>query len=137
MPTQQTTSNNQRSLPLIALRDVVVYPHMQIALFVGRSASVNAVEIAQADYDNYVFVIAQKDSMSEEIENDNLYQYGTVCRVINTMPHESDSSTIKVLIEGLYRAKLDDIYRDDDVFMADISEEPIKHRISKKTTTRI
>ncbi len=132
MPTQQTTSNNQRSLPLIALRDVVVYPHMQIALFVGRSASVNAVEIAQADYDNYVFVIAQKDSMSEEIENDNLYQYGTVCRVINTMPHESDSSTIKVLIEGLYRAKLDDIYRDDDVFMADISEEPIKHRISKK-----
>jgi len=65
-------------LPLLALRDVVVYPHMQIALFVGRAPSVKAVELAQAEYGNKVLVVAQKDSLTEDIDQDNLYQYGTV-----------------------------------------------------------
>ena len=59
-------------LPLLALRDVVVYPHMQIALFVGRAPSVKAVELAQAEYGNKVLVVAQKDSLTEDIDQDNL-----------------------------------------------------------------
>ena len=51
-------------LPLLALRDVVVYPHMQIALFVGREKSINAVDVAR-NSDNLVFVVAQKDSLTE------------------------------------------------------------------------
>ncbi|MGP4884126.1 LON peptidase substrate-binding domain-containing protein, partial [Klebsiella pneumoniae] len=57
-------------LPLLALRDVVVYPHMQIALFVGREKSINAVDVAR-NSDNLVFVVAQKDSLTEEIDHDN------------------------------------------------------------------
>ncbi|WP_350608857.1 LON peptidase substrate-binding domain-containing protein, partial [Pseudoalteromonas sp. AC40-MNA-CIBAN-0181] len=87
-------------LPLLALRDVVVYPHMQIALFVGRAPSVKAVVLAQAEYGNKVLVVAQKDSLTEDIDQDNLYQYGTVCRIVSTMPHDSDENCIKVLIEG-------------------------------------
>src|SRR5690606_12598246 len=55
-------------LPLLALRDVVVYPHMQIALFVGRAPSVKAVELAQAEYGNKVLVVAEKDSLTVDID---------------------------------------------------------------------
>ena len=102
-------------LPLLALRDVVVYPHMQIALFVGREPSVKAVELAQAEYGNKVLVVAQKDSLTEDIDHDNLYQYGTVCRIVSTMPHDSDENCIKVLIEGQYRARVDSIDSHDEL----------------------
>ena len=92
-------------LPLLALRDVVVYPHMQIALFVGREKSINAVDVAR-NSDNLVFVVAQKDSLTEEIDHDNLYQYGTVAKIVQVVNHENDENCIKVLIEGLHRAKL-------------------------------
>ena len=105
-------------LPLLALRDVVVYPHMQIALFVGRAPSVKAVELAQANYGDKVLVVAQKDSLTEDIDQDNLYQYGTVCRIVSTMPHDSDENCIKVLIEGQYRARVDTLESHDDVLMA-------------------
>lgn len=124
------------SLPLLALRDVVVYPQMQIALFVGRAPSVKAVELAQQAYDNKVLVVAQKDSLSEDIDASNLFEYGTVCRVVNTMPHENDENCIKVLIEGLYRAKLTDIHEtdndDDAVLLADFKKAPITTELDDK-----
>jgi ATP-dependent Lon protease len=92
-------------LPLLALRDVVVYPHMQIALFVGREKSINAVDVAR-NSDNLVFVVAQRDSLTEDIDHDNLYQYGTVARIVQVVNHENDENCIKVLIEGLHRSKL-------------------------------
>ncbi len=116
-------------LPLLALRDVVVYPHMQIALFVGRAPSVKAVELAQAQYQDLVLVVAQKDSLTEDIDQDNLYQYGTVCRVVSTMPHDSDENCIKVLIEGQHRAKLEGLHHETDdedgVITADFSRQDI------------
>lgn len=118
--TKQTERNR---LPLLALRDVVVYPHMQIALFVGRDLSVRAVEIAQDQYQDEVLVVAQKDSISEEIDQDNLYQYGTVCRIISTMPHDSDENCIKVLIEGLERAELQTIHHEGDHLTATFTRQ--------------
>lgn len=127
------SENDEQQLPLLALRDVVVYPHMQIALFVGRTPSVKAVELAQQDHNNRVFVVAQKDSLSEDIDQDNLYQYGTVCRVVNTMPHENDETCIKVLIEGLYRARLDQIHElGDEVLTADFTKSPISDTLTGK-----
>ena len=130
-------------LPLLALRDVVVYPHMQIALFVGRAPSVKAVELAQAEYGNKVLVVAQKDSLTEDIDQDNLYQYGTVCRIVSTMPHDSDENCIKVLIEGQYRARVDNIENHDELLMASftcadldisMSESQQKNTIQALTT---
>ena len=130
-------------LPLLALRDVVVYPHMQIALFVGRAPSVKAVELAQAEYGNKVLVVAQKDSLTEDIDHDNLYQYGTVCRIVSTMPHDSDENCIKVLIEGQYRARVDSIESHDGLLMAkferadldvDMDESQQKNTIQALTT---
>lgn len=122
-----TKMNEDKLLPLLALRDVVVYPHMQMTLFVGREQSINAVELAQKEetFKNHIFVVAQKDSLSENIDENNLYQYGTVCRIVQTMSHESDKNCIKVLIEGLYRAKITTLYEEHDSFMTIASPEPI------------
>jgi ATP-dependent Lon protease len=126
---QNPTLPVEGSLPLLALRDVVVYPHMQIALFVGRPKSINAVEVAREN-DNLVFVVAQKDSLAEEIDNDNLYHYGTVCRIVQVVNHENDDNCIKVLIEGLYRARLDTIVELDDYMRAETTAEPVPVALS-------
>ena len=122
---ETVTSQVDNHLPLLALRDVVVYPHMQIALFVGREPSVKAVELAQANYGDKVLVVAQKDSLTEDIDQDNLYQYGTVCRIVSTMPHDSDDNCIKVLIEGQYRARVDSIEAHDDILMATFEQADV------------
>ncbi len=120
----------EQHLPLLALRDVIVYPHMQIALFVGREQSIQAIELSRKEYNDRVFVVAQKNSLDENIDADNLYQYGTVCRIISTMPHEKDDKSIKVLIEGLYRAKLDRLQNHNVVLMADFTAEPMDMPLS-------
>lgn len=103
-----------QTLPLLAVRDVVVYPHMQIALFVGREQSIKAIELAQDAYDGELIAVSQKDSLAEEINVDNLYQFGTRCRIVSTMPHDSDDKCLKVLIEGLERVKVGEINEQDD-----------------------
>ncbi|MFT4020614.1 MAG: endopeptidase La [Acinetobacter sp.] len=111
-------------LPLLALRDVVVYPHMQIALFVGREKSIKAVDVARSS-DNLVFVVAQKDSLTEDIDQNNLYQYGTVAKIVQVVNHENDENCIKVLIEGLHRAKLDQIIDHEEYFTSEHTLSPM------------
>ena len=106
------------TLPLLALRDVVVYPHMQIALFVGREKSIKAVDVARSS-DNLVFVVAQKDSLTEDIDQSNLYQYGTVAKIVQVVNHENDDNCIKVLIEGLHRSKLESVTDEGEYFTAE------------------
>ncbi|EMG9697428.1 endopeptidase La [Acinetobacter baumannii] len=119
-------------LPLLALRDVVVYPHMQIALFVGREKSINAVDVAR-NSDNLVFVVAQKDSLTEEIDHDNLYQYGTVAKIVQVVNHENDENCIKVLIEGLHRSKLRKIIDEDSYLTAEHELSPMTINVDKAT----
>lgn len=108
------TKKSLETLPLLAVRDVVVYPHMQIALFVGREQSIKAIELAQDVYDGELIVVSQKDSLSEEISTDNLYQFGTRCRIVSTMPHDTDDKCLKMLIEGLSRVHINAITTVDD-----------------------
>ncbi|WP_151778197.1 endopeptidase La [Acinetobacter brisouii] len=117
-------------LPLLALRDVVVYPHMQIALFVGREKSIKAVDAARSS-DNLVFVVAQKDSLTEEIDQENLYQYGTVAKIVQVVNHENDENCIKVLIEGLHRAKLEKIIDQTEYFTAEHALSPMSVKLEQ------
>ena len=119
-------------LPLLALRDVVVYPHMQIALFVGREKSIKAVDVAR-NSDNLVFVVAQQDSLTEEIDHDNLYQYGTVAKIVQVVNHENDENCIKVLIEGIHRSKLVNIIDNDDYLSAEHALSPMTIEIDEDT----
>ncbi|TXJ10626.1 MAG: endopeptidase La [Acinetobacter sp.] len=133
--TQLTTNEGEHipsTLPLLALRDVVVYPHMQIALFVGREKSIQAVEVAR-NQDNLVFVVAQKDSLTEDIDHHNLYQYGTVARIVQVVNHENDDNCIKVLIEGLYRSKLQHIIEHPDYLSAEHQLSPMNVQLDAET----
>lgn len=101
-------------LPLLAVRDVVVYPKTQIALFVGRPPSMLAVETASEHFDGQVLLVPQNDALDEEIRPDDLYDYGTLCRIISSRPHESDKNCLKLLIEGGERVKILDINTQDN-----------------------
>lgn len=107
-----------KTLPLLAVRDVVVYPHTQIALFVGRIPSISAVKLSESEYDGQILLVSQKDSLSEDIAIDNLADYGTVCQIISVLPHESDNKSIKVLLEGIDRVKIGKISQSNDALLA-------------------
>ncbi len=91
------------TLPTLPLKDVVIYPHMVIPLFVGRERSVNALEAAMAG-DQKIFLIAQQDSKEEKPGLSSLYQVGTVASVLQLL--RLPDGTLKVLVEGEQRARV-------------------------------
>ncbi len=88
-------------LPVLPLRDVVVYPHMVMPLFVGRQASVQALE-ASVRADNRVLLLAQKQPEIDEPGVDDLYQVGTIANILQML--KLPDGTVKVLVEGQQRA---------------------------------
>lgn len=125
-------SDNQ-TLPLLAVRDVVVYPHMQIALFVGREKSIRAIEVAQEHHHGLILLVSQKDSLSEEIDLDNLHQYGTLCKILSALPHDGDGKTLKLIIEGMTRTKVTHL-SDGEILTATFEEEDILPLADKEYT---
>ncbi|PVZ71660.1 endopeptidase La [Pelagibaculum spongiae] len=88
-------------LPLLPLRDVVVYPHMVIPLFVGREKSINALESAMAA-DKKILLVAQKNAETDDPETTDLFSIGTVATILQLL--KLPDGTIKVLVEGAGRA---------------------------------
>ena len=89
-------------LPLLPLRDVVVYPHMVVPLFVGRDKSVKALEQAMSQ-DKQVLLVAQKDAATDEPKFKDLFEFGTVASVLQLL--KLPDGTIKVLVEGINMMK--------------------------------
>jgi ATP-dependent Lon protease len=90
-------------IPLLPLRDVVVYPHLVIPLFVGREKSVKALEIA-SEQDKQILLVAQKSPNKDEPEAADLYNVGTIATVLQML--KLPDGTVKVLVEGVHRAKV-------------------------------
>ena len=105
------------NLPLLALRDVVVYPYMVIPLFVGRKDSIRALEIAM-ERDKHVFLVAQKDAKLEAPKRNDLYNMGTVATVLQLL--KMPDGTVKVLVEGLERANFKKLIHEDGYLAADL-----------------
>ncbi len=91
-----------RTLPFMTLREVVMFPKAIIPLFVGREASIRAIENSLADYNKHIFLITQKDADLENPQVGDLYSVGIVSRILQIL-HLNDGS-IKVLFEGVHRA---------------------------------
>lgn len=102
-------------IPVLALRDVVVYPHMVIPLFVGREKSIKCLEAAM-DKDKQIFLVAQKDATVDEPEQDDIYRVGTIATVLQLL--KLPDGTVKVLVEGTQRAKLESFVDNDEFFVA-------------------
>ena len=107
----------QLTMPVLPLRDVVVYPHMVIPLFVGREKSIRCLQAAM-DADKQVFLAAQKDASVDEPTNDDIYPVGTVATVLQLL--KLPDGTVKVLVEGKQRAQLDELQDDEEYFKASI-----------------
>ncbi len=104
---------SQDYLPLLPLRDVVVFPSMVIPLFVGRAKSIAALEDAMAQ-DKRVMLVAQKDASHDNPDASDLNQVGTVANILQLL--KLPDGTVKVLVEGDYRARLVDLIDEDTLF---------------------
>lgn len=102
-------------LPLLPLRDVVVYPHLVIPLFVGRAKSVKALEIA-SEGNKQIFLLAQKSANKDEPDASDLYEVGTIATVLQML--KLPDGTVKVLVEGVSRAKLIEFQDTEECFTA-------------------
>jgi ATP-dependent Lon protease len=91
-------------LPLLPLRDVVVYPHMVIPLFVGRDKSIEALEAAMAG-DKQILLVAQKNPADDDPSEDGLYRVGTIASVLQLL--KLPDGTVKVLVEGEQRGVIE------------------------------
>ena len=118
------------SLPLLPLRDVVVFPYMVTPLLVGRPRSVAAVEAAM-ERDKYLFVVAQIEPGMEEPAADDLYTAGTVVKVLQIIRTPDD--TLKILIEGVARVTADHVVEGDSYQEALI--RPVIEDLSSNTET--
>ncbi len=111
--------NTLLDLPLLPLRDVVIYPHMVIPLFVGREKSIHALEAAMAA-SKQIFLVAQRDASDDDPQQDGLYVTGTVSTILQLL--KLPDGTVKVLVEGNFRAVVDNVTDTGRYLMATVSE---------------
>jgi len=120
------------TLPLLPLRDVVVFPHMVIPLFVGRAKSIRALEMAM-DSDKTILLSAQRDAAEDNPEPEGIYRVGTVANILQML--KMPDGTVKVLVEGERRASITsfglDPENEEDAIVCEaemIEEEPNQGR---------
>ena len=105
--------------PLLPLRDVVVFPHMIVPLFVGRDRSVNALESAMK-HEKAIFMAAQKNAQKDDPKEEDIYSIGTLGTIIQLL--RLPDNTVKVLVEGKSRARIRNYITDDDFFVVEAEE---------------
>jgi ATP-dependent Lon protease len=105
-------------LPLLPLRDVVVFPHMVIPLFVGRPKSIKALEAAM-EQGKSIMLAAQKAAAKDEPSADDIYEIGCVANILQML--KLPDGTVKVLVEGVQRARIHHISELDTHFVADLT----------------
>ncbi|MEE4211247.1 MAG: endopeptidase La [Parvularcula sp.] len=108
-------SEEIRSYPVLPLRDIVVFPHMVVPLFVGREKSVRALETVM-ESDREILLVAQKDAGNDNPSKDEIYGIGVVAKVLQLL--KLPDGTVKVLVEGGQRAAITEYTGEDEYFEA-------------------
>jgi ATP-dependent Lon protease len=111
--------NKQVVIPLLPLRDVVVFPHMIVPLFVGREKSIAALESAMKD-EKSIFMVAQKNAKKDDPSQEDIYLVGTIGIIIQLL--RLPDGTVKVLVEGKMRGTIKEYLKNDDYFLVKVSE---------------
>ena len=117
-------------LPMLPLRDVVVYPQLVIPLFVGREKSIQAIEKAN-NGDKKILLVAQKNANKDEPLVKDLFKIGTVATILQML--KLPDGTVKVLVEGIDRAEVTSFQEKGDFWSANVNLVEIKERKDKKT----
>ena len=113
---ETTLSDETKTYPVLPLRDIVVFPHMVVPLFVGREKSVAALEtVMQADRE--ILLVAQRDAGDDDPGTDDIYRLGVIAKVLQLL--KLPDGTVKVLVEGGERAEITAFTDNDDYFEAE------------------
>ncbi|MCC7441646.1 MAG: endopeptidase La [Bdellovibrionales bacterium] len=120
-----------KTLPLLPVRDIVVFPYMIIPLFVGRDASIRSVEEALAKTDRLIFLASQKDIADEHPSSEGIYEVGTVAMIMRM--RKLPDGRIKILTQGLCKAKIKEFSQTDPYFQVAVDkvEDPGDGQISE------
>ena len=111
-----TVPHSPNLYPVLPLRDIVVFPHMIVPLFVGREKSVRALEDVMKD-DKQILLVAQKNATQDDPESDDIYGVGTISTVLQLL--KLPDGTVKVLVEGTQRARIVGYAENTDFFQAE------------------
>src|SRR5438046_5926677 len=117
---QLTTAKEKfesKKLPMMPIRDVVIFPHMMTPFVVGRESSVRALEEALAE-DKKIFLATQHDASVDEPRPDEIFSVGTVANIVQSLK-QSDGN-IKVLVEGVERGKILSVSEEEGYFKATV-----------------
>ena len=127
---EKKIKNNENAtiqLPVLALRGLVLFPHMVLHFDVGREQSLHSLNMAM-NGDRKVFLVAQVDQNEENPSMDGLYKVGTVAEVRQIVRSQGES--LRVLVEGCYRGKLIDLFEEDHTSVGEIQPYPAAARIA-------
>ncbi len=130
MSLPQETQGDRVTLPLLPLRDVVVYPHIVIPLFVGRPKSIKALEVAM-EAGKHILLVAQKSASKDEPSTDDLYHVGSVASILQML--KLPDGTVKVLVEGNQRAHIKEFIDAKTHFAAEAEIAEIEPPTDKET----
>jgi len=109
---------SQETLPVVPLRDMVVFPHMMAPFLVGRQSSVQALEAALEGPGKRLFLVTQTDPKVDEPEQDDMHELGVVAKVVQNL--QLPNGNVRVLVEGISRAKALKLHDDEGTLKADI-----------------
>ena len=112
-------NDNKQNIPILPLRDIVVFPHMIVPLFVGREKSVLALETVMAE-NKQILLLTQTDASTEEPSSDDLYRVGTLGTILQLL--KLPDGTVKVLVEGGRRAQVSEINDSSDFLLGTVQE---------------
>ncbi len=116
---QETQAPSGNVYPVLPLRDIVVFPGMIVPLFVGREKSVKALEEVMRD-DKHILIVTQRSAQDDDPMPDDLYDIGTIGSVLQLL--KLPDGTVKILVEGLARAHINEFVQTDEYFLAEASE---------------
>jgi ATP-dependent Lon protease len=108
-----------RLVPLLPLRDIIVFPHMVVPLFVGRDKSLSALEDAMAG-DKQILLAAQRRANTDDPSEDDIFSIGTVGHIIQLL--RFPKGPVKVLVEGRARARVRGFHKVDPFFVCDVED---------------
>lgn len=116
--TSEVTASRLTVVPILPLRDVVVYPHMVIPLFVGREKSIRALDVAMQD-NKQILLVAQKSAEVDDPQIEDIHRIGTLSSILQLL--KLPDGTVKVLVEGAQRARVVHFLASGDYFSAQIA----------------
>jgi ATP-dependent Lon protease len=123
------TSERER-LPVVPLRDMVVFPYMMAPFIVGREGSVRALERALTGQSRRIFLVSQQDPKVDDPRLEDIYEVGVVARVVQNL--KLPNGNVKVMVEGLKRGRLQDLTEIDGAFEAEIEIFDIRYPVDDK-----